>query len=91
LGSAPPAATGEQVPTFPVTLQDRQVPPVASLQVVLQQTPSVQLPLTHSAAAAQAAPLGLRPHELLMQVLGLTQSALVLQALLQAPVAALQV
>jgi hypothetical protein len=51
----------------------------------------VQLPLTHSAAAAQAAPLGLRPHELLMQVLGLTQSALVLQALLQAPVAALQV
>jgi hypothetical protein len=90
-GSAPPSTTGEQVPTFPVTLQDRQVPPVASLQVVLQQTPSVQLPLTHSAGAAQVAPLGLRPHELFVQVLGLTQSALVVQALLQAPVVVLQV
>jgi hypothetical protein len=88
-GSAPPSTTGEQVPTFPVTLQDRQVPPLASLQVVLQQTPSVQMPLTHSAVAAQVAPLGLRPHELLMQLFGLTQSALVVQALLQAPVVVL--
>jgi hypothetical protein len=90
LRSVPPSATGEQVPTFPVTLQERQVPPVASLQVVLQQTPSVQLPLTHSPAAPQVAPLGFRPHELLMQVLGLTQPALVVQLLLQAPVVALQ-
>jgi hypothetical protein len=90
LRSAPPSTTGEQVPTFPVTLQDRQVPPVASLQVVLQQTPSVQFPLTHSAVVAQVAPLGLRPHELLMHVFGLTQLALVVQALLQAPVVALQ-
>jgi hypothetical protein len=33
--------------------------------------------------------LGLSPHELLMQVFGLTQSALVVQALLQAPVVVL--
>jgi hypothetical protein len=50
-------------------------PPVAeSLQAELQHTPSVQKPLPHCDPAVQAAPLGLRPHELFTQVLGATQS-----------------
>jgi len=49
LGSAPPAGTGEQVPTFPSTLQLIHKPPVvASLHAVLQQNPSVQKrPVSH--------------------------------------------
>jgi hypothetical protein len=48
LGSAPPAATGEHVPTLPETLQLKHKPPVsASLHAVLQQTPSVQKVLSH--------------------------------------------
>jgi hypothetical protein len=38
-----PAATGEQVPTLPGTLQESQAP----LHAVSQQTPSTQLPLRH--------------------------------------------
>ena len=43
-GSSMPFPTGEQVPSLPTTLHCVQVP----LQAVLQQTPSVQLPLAHS-------------------------------------------
>jgi hypothetical protein len=49
-GSSVPAATDEQVPTLPATLQLRHrplVPVVASLQALLQQTPSVQKVLEH--------------------------------------------
>jgi hypothetical protein len=43
LGSAPPAATGRQVPTLPANLQVMQSPVVAlSLHAVSQHTPSVQ-------------------------------------------------
>ena len=52
---AVPAATGAQVPP-PLTLQALQVPQA----VVLQQTPSVHIPLRHSPAAAQVAPSGFR-------------------------------
>lgn len=92
-GSAAPAATGEQVPTLPPTLQLWQVPAAASVQAVLQQTPSVQLPLAHWVPAEQAAPLGFGPHEPLLQVLGATQSALLVQLFLHVPepMAALQV
>jgi hypothetical protein len=84
-GSAPPAGTGEHVPTLPETLQLRQRPPVvASLHAELQQTPSVQKLLSHWLPAVQAAPGGFRPHELFAQVLGTTQSASVLQMLSQA-------
>jgi hypothetical protein len=75
LGSDWPSWTGEQVPSFPATLQLMQSPPgLASLQAVLQQTPSVQLPLLHCAPRVQTAPFGLRPQEPFTQVLGGTQS-----------------
>jgi hypothetical protein len=90
-GSEPPSGTELQVPTFPVTLQLRQVPVVPSVQALLQQTPSVQNLLEHSAGPVQAAPLAFKPHELLMQVFGLTQSELAVQELRHKPVAALQV
>src|SRR5262245_14466769 len=44
-GSSMSFGTGEQVPSFAARLHCWQVP----LQAVLQQTPSVQLPLAHSA------------------------------------------
>ena len=50
-GSAVPSATDAQVP-LPLALHDWHVPQLA----VVQQTPSVQLALTHSWAAAQVAP-----------------------------------
>jgi len=43
LGSAEPAASGEQVPALPATLQAWQEPQVA----LPQQTPSTQLPVPH--------------------------------------------
>lgn len=49
-----PAAIGEQVPTVPVRLHERQVPE----QPTLQQTPCSQWVDVHSAPAAQAAPFG---------------------------------
>ena len=89
-GSEPPFATGEQVPTWPLTLQLWHVPLLASEQVVLQQTPSVQFPLTHSGPVLQADPLAFVPHELLLQVLGLTQSESAVQVVRQLAVALLQ-
>ncbi len=75
LGSDCPLATGEQVPTLPLSLQVMHRPPVVeSLQAELQHTPSVQKPLLHCDPAVQAAPFGLRPHELPTQVFGGTQS-----------------
>ena len=49
-GSALPAVTGWQLPAFPVALQTWQVPQLA----LEQQTPSTQLPLSHSVAAPQS-------------------------------------
>ena len=81
-GSAPPTGTGEQVPTLPETLQLMQIPPVAaSLQAVLQQTPSVQKPLAHwgPASGARTVRRAFCPQELPTQVLGGTQSLSVAQ------------
>jgi hypothetical protein len=87
LVSAPAAGIGEQVPSLPVTLQLKQVPFVASAHVVSQQTPSPgQLPLRHWLPAVQALPLFFFPHEPLLQVLGLMQSALLVQLPLHDPV-----
>lgn len=83
--------TGVQVPTWPLTLQLWQVPLVASAQVVLQQTPSVQFPLEHCVPAEQALPLGFLPQEALLQVFGLVQSLSLPQLVRQVPVAVLQV
>jgi hypothetical protein len=55
-GSAAPAATGEQVPSFPLTAQERQLPQGP----LPQQTPSVQKLLRHSGSEAQVVPDGLR-------------------------------
>jgi hypothetical protein len=88
LGSAPPLATAEQVPTLPETLQlMHKLPVVASLHAVLQQIPSVQKPLKHCALFAQVAPMDFLPHELFTQVLGETQSLSTLQVVKQAPLA----
>ena len=54
-GSAPPAATGAQVPV-PFTAQELQL----AQGPVVQQTPSVQKLVRHSLPAAQLAPAGLR-------------------------------
>jgi hypothetical protein len=89
-GSEPPFATGVQVPTEPLTLQLWQVPVLASEQVVLQQTPSVQFPLVHCGPVLQAEPLIRVPQELLLQVLGLTQSESAVQVVLQVAVGVLQ-
>jgi hypothetical protein len=70
-GSSVPAATEEQVPTFPATVQllhSPFEPVVASLQALSQHTPSVQEPLEHWMPAVQAAPLVLSPQDLLAHV-----------------------
>ena len=91
LGSAPPAGTGEHVPTLPATLQLMHKPPVlASLHAELQHTPSVQNLLSHWLLDVQDVPLGLSPHELSTQVLGATQSWSVWQVLSQVAVSGLQ-
>jgi hypothetical protein len=69
-GSIAPAGTGLQVPAFPTTLQAAHVPQDGDPQ----QTPSTQLPLSHSAPAAQICPSRLFPHEPLLQTLPATQS-----------------
>ena len=79
-GSAAPAGTGVQAPALPVTLHDRQFVQLGDEQ----QTPSTQLPLSHSAAAAQICPRRFFPHEPLLQTLGAAQSASPVQAALQA-------
>jgi hypothetical protein len=55
-GSVPPLGTGMQVPCFPATAQELQLPQLDDSQ----QTPSVQWPLAQVVSAAQAVPLGER-------------------------------
>jgi hypothetical protein len=86
-GSVFPAVTGWQAPGFAVRLQAWQVPQLA----VEQQTPSTQLPLSHSVPAAHSWPRRLSPHAPALQTFPGEQSALVAQTETQAvPVAALQ-
>jgi hypothetical protein len=81
-GSLAPGATGEQVPIVAVSVHDTHGP----LHMALQQTPWVEHtnPAAHSGLVAHWAPLGLRPHEPLMQTAPRAQSALAVQLLLQA-------
>jgi hypothetical protein len=67
-----PAVTAVQVPRLPTTAHDMQVP----VQVDVQQTPSVQIPLTHSSLPLHELPGGLSPHVPLLQTAGAAQSAL---------------
>jgi hypothetical protein len=69
-GSTFPAATGWQVPAFPVRLQTWQLPQLATEQ----QTPSTQLPLPHSVPAPHSWPSRLGPQEPLLQTLPDEQS-----------------
>ena len=69
-----------QAPSAPAIAHDRQVP----VQAVAQQTPCSQNPVTHSAAAAQAMPVGFLPQAPLTQTFGATQSASPVQEILQA-------
>jgi hypothetical protein len=80
-GSAVPACTLVHVPALPETLQAWQVPHEAEVQ----QTPSTQLPVPHSAAEAQAWPVRFLPQEFVevSQLLGDRQSLLLVQVLLQ--------
>jgi hypothetical protein len=55
-GSAPPTATGAQLPCFPLTAHELQL----AQGPVIQQTPSVQKFVRQSLPAAQLAPAGLR-------------------------------
>lgn len=75
-GSIAPAGTGRHVPALPATLHDAQVPQLA----VEQQTPSTQLPLSHSAPAAQICPSRFLPHEPLLHTVPGTQSLSMAQA-----------
>jgi hypothetical protein len=73
-----PAEIAVQVPTMPETAQLEQ----PSVQALLQQTPSVQMPETQSPAALHISPLAsLSPQWLFcwMQVTPAAQSALLVQ------------
>jgi hypothetical protein len=63
---------------------------VASAQIVLQHTPSVQMPLWHWVAAVHAEPLVFFPQVLPTQVLGGTQSVSTKQGSLQEPEAQME-
>lgn len=56
------------------------------MQVELQQTPCAQKPEPQSAATAQVAPIGFFPQLPAVQTLGETQSAVVVQVVLQTAV-----
>jgi hypothetical protein len=79
-GSLVPAATAEQVPADPATLQAAQVPQLADPQ----QTPSTQLSPWHSLPLVQAWPRRLSPQEPLLQTLPGAQSLSLLQTATQA-------
>jgi hypothetical protein len=70
-GSVSPVGTLVQVPRAFGNAHDLHVPPHA----VEQQTPCSQKPFWHSVPLMQTAPLGLSPHEPLMQDAGDAQSA----------------
>jgi hypothetical protein len=80
-GSPAPLGTGVQVPSDVDSAQLRQLPP----QVVVQQTPSAQIPLPHSVSVEQGWPGALGPQLPFWQVWPPTQSASVVQWLTQAP------
>jgi hypothetical protein len=81
-GSGMPVPTGEQVP-LPFAAQELQLPQGP----LLQQTPSVQKVLRHSAPEPQAAPSDLPvAHTPDWQVSPLTQLAVLVQAIRQLPV-----
>jgi len=61
--SIAPAGIGLQLPAPPATLQAVQVPQL----VAEQQTPSTQLPLSHSVPAVQTCPSRFFPQEPLLQ------------------------
>jgi hypothetical protein len=75
-GSIAPAATGLHRPALPATLHAAHVPQLDDEQ----QTPSTQLPLSHSAFAAQIWPRRFLPHEPPLQTLPGAQSASTAQA-----------
>ena len=79
-GSIAPAGTGLQRPALPVTLHEAQVPQLADEQ----QTPSTQLPPSHSLPAAQIWPRRFLPHEPALQTVPATQSASLAHAALHA-------
>jgi hypothetical protein len=84
-GSWLPAETGWQVPPLPAALQTWQLPQLADEQ----QTPSTQLPLSHSVPAPQSWPSRLSPQAPLLQNLLGAQSLLPAQTATQAvPLAA---
>jgi len=79
---AVPAARGAHVPV-PLMLQAAQVPQA----LLVQQTPSVHMPLKHSVFAVQVAPLALRLVQVPeMQLYPLTQSPSPAQAVRQVEV-----
>lgn len=77
-----PAGTGVQVPGVPVSTHDMQVP----VQAVLQQTPCAQKPDWQTVPELQGDPGGSLPQLPPVQEFGETQSAFVVQVVLQAPV-----
>jgi hypothetical protein len=85
-GSAAPSGTGPQVPALPVRLQTWQLPQLGAEQ----QTPSTQLPLSHSPPTEQIWPRRLRPHEPFVQNCPPAQSASAVQTETQLWVVALQ-
>ena len=81
-GSSAPAGTSWHVPGWLGRLQEKH--PV--VQLVLQQTPSAQMPLLHSTPVAQAVPFGLRfVHDPDWQLNPVAQSPLAVQVVRQAP------
>jgi hypothetical protein len=76
-----PAATGVHLPRDDGSAHEMQLP----LQALLQQTPWAQKPLAHSPAAAQVWPFCLGPQLPFVQACVASQSASVVQWLLQAP------
>lgn len=74
-GSGAPVATDVQVPRVPVSAHETQEP----AQAVAQQIPCAQLPDRHSPLVEQAAPVGLRPQEALVQTFPVEQLASALQ------------
>jgi hypothetical protein len=89
-GSVPPTATGEHVPSCPITAQLLQVPFMSVLQALSQQYPSEQIPLTHrELSEPQRAPFGANPQVPFdKHVLPGAQSALEVHLFLHSPVAA---
>ena len=61
-GSIAPTGTGAHAPADPATLHDVQVPQLADEQ----QTPSTQLPLSHSVPAVQTCPSRFFPQDPLL-------------------------